>query len=93
MYQPQDEWISAQTQVGHSAGQQGCFLWEQIFFLMGTAVWPEVYCHVVFLNLAKGSQLLLVMTHLILLSALLHRSLLITINLDLESRLLSGGCR
>lgn len=63
------------------------------FFFMGTAVWPEVYCHVVFLNLAKGSQLLLVMTHLILLSALLHRSVLITINLDLESRLLSGGCR
>lgn len=36
-------WISAQTQVGHSDGEQGCFLWEQIFYgdsCLAGSVWP-----------------------------------------------------
>lgn len=31
-FQCPNAWISAQTQVGHSDGEQGCLLWEQIFY-------------------------------------------------------------
>lgn len=87
------EWMDFCPDTSGSFSWSTRMLLMRADFLHGDSCLAESILPCGVLAFSKGSQILVVMTHLILQSGLLHRSVWITINMDLESRLLSGGCK